>query len=252
MPRSPSAVRSASPTAPWRPSRLAQRGGRLERLHHHAAVEQLVAQVGPGVAAAQPRLPRAAAEQHPAAGPQQRPSAGAAALHVLLVALEAEDRQAAALVAAHAQVAPPEPLLPAAGGREGHRQARLVLVREPAHVGRGVRLLHHPERLAALGEAAERPALVAARRGRGPHAQRGLGDHAQHALGAHHQLAQARAGGRRRERARAELARRARRSARPPPARRCARSPWTPGPPSAWPPSRPRSSTRTTAGSGRA
>src|SRR5215211_1974167 len=73
------------------PAELGPVGGRLERLDEHAAVHQLVAQVGPGVAAALPRLAGAVAERHPSPGPQKAGGAAAAVLHRVLLALEAQD-----------------------------------------------------------------------------------------------------------------------------------------------------------------
>ena len=132
----------------------------------HAAVEQLVAQVRArrsGCAAT--RSPGPVAERDPAARPQRAPPVRRRRRSTSsVVALEADDREAAALVAAHAQIAPAELLGRAAGRAERHRQPRLVLVGEPRDVGRRAGLLHHAEGLAALGEARERPALVAARR----------------------------------------------------------------------------------------
>ena len=126
---------------------------------------------------------------------------------LLLGALEAQDRETAALVAAHPQVAAAQLLGGAAGRAERHGEPGLVLVGQPVHVGRRARLLHDPERVAALREARERPGLVTARRRGGPHAHDRLADHAQHALGAHHQLAEARPGGGRGHGLRAQLAR---------------------------------------------
>ena len=61
-------------------------------------------------------------------------------------------------------------------------------------------VLQQAERLGALAEAAERPALVAPEGGQRPDGQRGVHDHAEGALRAHDQLTQRRAGGRRRHR----------------------------------------------------
>ena len=59
---------------------VAPGGGGLERLDEHAVVEQRVAQVGPGVAAAQPRLARPRAPAHsPPPRAQQRAACAAGA-----------------------------------------------------------------------------------------------------------------------------------------------------------------------------
>ena len=190
-----SAVRSASPTARvqrrqvrsrWWPSR-ASRPSRRGRAARRAGRGRRSG------CAARPRPGRRPSDTPPPARSSAAVRA-APALHVLLVALEADDREAAALVAAHAQVAPPELLGACCRSRpsaivrrvSSSSESRLTSAAAPA-----CSITRNASQPSA--KLAERPALVAARRRRGPHAQRGLADHAEHALGAHHQLAQARA-----------------------------------------------------------
>ena len=254
MPRSDSARAQRAAHGRVEALEVAPGGGGLERLHHHAAVEQVVAQVrarGSG-----PRSQAAPGREPSASPPPARSSAAgahAAALHLLGLALEAHDRQAAALVPACPQIGAPEALRAAPAGRQRQRHARLVLVGQARDVGRGVGLLHHPERLGPLGE---RRGTTSPRSGaaRAPAAPAGWPREMTPSTPSEPTTSSrsAGSGGGGRHGAACRALRRARSAARPPPGRRCARSRWTPGRPIAWPPSRRRSRTRTTAGSGRA
>ena len=102
------------------------RGG-LERLHHHAAVEQLVAQVGARdsgrAATPRPAGGRAQRRRRPRSSPavcRRRRSTSSSSPSNPRIG------DAAALVAAQAQIARAQPLRPAPGGRHRERQPRLV------------------------------------------------------------------------------------------------------------------------------
>ena len=172
-----------------------RRGG-LERLHHHAAVEQVVAQVRAVEARARPALARLASAEAAAGGPQH-PDRVAAPRRVL----PPQDHQAASA---------DTPAHDRAGARERERVARLVLVQQPRHLRRQARLLELPQRLAAGVEAGQQPALVALLGGDGMHPQRGRGDHAEDALAPGDELPQLRPGGARGRIARGQLAERRR------------------------------------------
>ena len=90
----------------------APRAGGLQRLHHDPAVHQDVAQVGPGEPPVLPRAPGPPAQRHAAARPQQSAGALLALGDVVLAALVAHDRQAAALVAAGLEVGAAQALGP--------------------------------------------------------------------------------------------------------------------------------------------
>ena len=100
----------------------------LERLDHHAEREQLVAQVGRGEARAQPRRAGRGADGKAARAPHERERALATARDLALAALEAEDREAPATVAAQREVRAPESVLQRVDARERERHPRLLLV----------------------------------------------------------------------------------------------------------------------------
>ena len=253
------AARPARPAARRRPRvegeevRPRRRG--LERLDEHAAVEQVVAQVGPVVAAA---LPTPARRAGPEAGAAVRAQHGARTRGAAgdrrrrrpsqpRIARQPPPTPRSAQVAratARALAPATRRRAPATGASRPRRRAARRRARR--------RLLERPQRLGARGERRQHPALVAAGLGRRAHAQRRLGDHAERALRADQQLAQVGPGGAAGDRGQVEVAR-GRDAAQPARrARRCARSPSTPGRPSASPRSRRPSRTRSSAGSGRA
>ncbi len=101
-------------------------------------------------------------------------------------------QQAAALVAAQAQVAPAQPL-----GALPVEPSAIVSWSRPRRTGgtrpgRAPRCSSRRSASAPSSNGPKRPALVVALGGRRAHPQRGLGDHAQRALGPNQQLAQRR------------------------------------------------------------
>ena len=162
-----------------------RRGG-LQRLDHHAAVEQVVPHVRPGEPRRPPRAP----------GPlPEAPSTGRAKLPVgvrppLDPPLPAHHEQARAARAAGSCL--DRRARHAAGPGEGERDASLVFVGQPCDVRGGAGVLERAERFAARFEARDHPGLVAALRGHGMHPQGDLGDHPERPLGARHELPQVR------------------------------------------------------------
>ena len=163
-------------------------GGGLEGLAERAGGQQGVAQVRGGEPATLPGLRGCLAQRRAAVGFQQRARLGLPALGVFLGALEQGQPQAAAgdLVFADRF-----------GG--GEVDPGLGLVGEPHDGGTGADLGDRAQRRGPGGEIGERPRLVPGHLRRRVHPQAHLGDDAEDALRADRQLAQVRAGRRRRD-----------------------------------------------------
>ena len=170
--------------------------------------EQLIAQVGRHEAAPDPRLARRATHSQPAATAHERACAPAPLAQLARDPLEAEDRQAAAAVAARAQVHAPERIPDPSGARERERGLRLLLVGQTRHLGHRMLLGQGPQRLCPGREVGEEESLIDALLRRRAHAQREPIDHAERPLRADQQLTQAGTGGGGGDRGQLDIARR--------------------------------------------
>ncbi len=158
-------------------------GGRLERLDEHAAVEQVVAQVRPGVAGLQPGAappaPRPVARAERAAG--AAPPAGARRMPL----------PAAARAGTAGRGRAPSPAAPAPTSASPTAVSSSSLRR--ATSGASSSWASSRSNSAPSEKLGQEPALVAALPRDRPHPQRHLGDDAERPLGADQQLARQRA-----------------------------------------------------------
>ena len=169
--------RSASPTARYSAEELRPRRRRLERLDHHAAVQQVVAQVGPVEARALPRAPGGLPEGDPAGVAQRLDGGLAPRAHRLLrspsqptIASAPWPRRAPAGSADSAPARRPRsPVRPSASRVSSSSDSRATSGATPP-------CSSAPQRLGAGGEATGTSSPRSGWLGGRAHAQRHLGD----------------------------------------------------------------------------